>query len=76
MSNGSADEQYCNTGNAPRNNPFVGMAPVAMCECEQADWHDDNQHLCVKVRFIELGKQWHGQDDDGQQQTVHKAQAR
>jgi len=76
MNNGSADEQYSNTGNASRNNPQVAMALVAVCECEQADRHDEQQHLCVKVRFVELSQQRHGHDDDGKQQTVHKAQAR
>ena len=76
MSNSAAGKQECNTGNASGNDPQVAMAPVAVCECEQADRHDDQQHLCVKVRFVELGKQRHGHDDDGQQQTVHKAQAR
>ena len=76
MSDYSADIQYPDAGKAAGNNCFVAMVPVAHCEGEQTDRHDDDQHLCVKVRCIELREQRQGHDDDRQQQAMNEAQSR
>ena len=72
----SADDENQEACRAACYNASIPVATEADAQCDNAEWHDNDEHLCMQMTVVELSEQRQTSHDERQQQAMDEAQRR